>query len=198
MDTIIEPGTYVALTYDLFDVGADGTEKLLHQVTEAQPETMIYGVTPNVLEPLLEAIKGLTKGHEFVCTLSPEEGFGVYNDELVRIENLPRSIFESDGKLDEEKIKPGAQIFLQTNMGQEVPAVVLEVTDKEVSVRVDFNHPLAGRTVKLRGKIAEVRAATADEIAVHSRRGGCSGCGGGCGDGDCGDSCGCDGGCCGQ
>lgn len=190
---IIEPGMYVALTYDLYDIAADGTETLLHQVTDEQPETMIYGVTPNVLEPLMTAIKGLEKGKEFTATISPAEGFGEYNEEMVRVENLPRQIFEVDGKLDEKQIHAGANIFLQTNMGQEVPAVVLAVDDKNVSVRVDFNHPLAGRTIKLRGKVADLRPATADEIAVHQNMGcGCGSCGGG----DCGDGCGCgDGGC---
>lgn len=184
---IIEPGMYVALTYDLYDIAADGTETLLHQVTDEQPETMIYGVTPNVLEPLMTAIKGLEKGKEFTATISPAEGFGEYNEELVRIEDLPRAIFETDGKIDEEKIFAGANIFLQTNVGQEVPATILSVDDKNVSVRVDFNHPLAGRTVKLHGKVADLRPATADEIAVHQNAGSC---GGGC----CGD-CSCDSGC---
>lgn len=188
---IIEPGKYVALTYDLYDVAPDGSETLLHQVTAQQPETMIYGVTPNVLEPLLTAIKGLEKGKDFVATITPADGFGEYNDALIRPEDLPREIFETDGKLDEEKIFPGAQIYLQTNVGQEVPATVTAVEEKTVSVAVDFNHPFAGRTLKLRGKIEDVRPATEDEIAVHQSMGSCGG--GCCGDCNCDSSCDCGG-----
>jgi len=188
---VIESGMYVSLTYDLYDLGSDGAENLLHQVTAEQPETMVYGVTPNVLEPLLAAIKGLHKGDEFTATISPAEGFGEYNEEMVRVEELPRRIFETDGKLDEEKIFAGANIFLQTNVGQEVPATVLSVSDESVGVRVDFNHPLAGRTIRLRGKVADLRPASADEIAAHKNMGcGCGSCGGNCGSG-CGDGCGC-------
>lgn len=189
---IIEPGKFVALSYDLYDI-TDGKETLLHQVPPSDPERMVYGVTPSVIEPLMEAIKGLKKGDGFVATVSPAEGFGEYNDEMLRTETLPRDIFEADGKLDEEKIHPGAQIYLQTNFGQDVPAVVLEVTPDTVSVKVDFNHPLAGRTVKLKGKVEEVRQATAEEIAACTAQSGC-GCGGGNCGGSCGD-CGCDGGC---
>lgn len=186
---MIEPGQFVALSYDLYDI-TDGKETLLHQVPAENPEKMVYGVTPNVIEPLMEAIKGLNQGDSFTATVSPAEGFGEYNDEMVRTETLPREIFEVDGKLDEKQIHPGAQIFLQTNVGQEVPAVVIDVDANTVSVKVDFNHPLAGRTIKLCGKVEEVRPATAEELAAQTR----SGCGcGNCGDGECGD-----GGCCGS
>ncbi len=189
---IIEPGKFVALSYDLYDI-TDGKETLLHQVPPTDPEKMVYGVTPSVIEPLMEAIKGLKKGDDFVATVSPAEGFGEYNDEMLRTETLPREIFEADGKLDEEKIYPGAQIYLQTNFGQDVPAVVLEVNPDTVSVKVDFNHPLAGRTVKLKGKVEEVRQASAEELAACAAQSSC-GCGGGNCGGSCGD-CGCDGGC---
>ncbi|MCX4330751.1 MAG: FKBP-type peptidyl-prolyl cis-trans isomerase [Muribaculaceae bacterium] len=192
----IEPGKFVAISYDLFDLN-DGKEQLIHQVTAQQPETMVYGVTPHVIEPLAAAIKGLEQGSSFSVTIAPAEGFGEYREDMLRTESVPREIFAEDGKIDEKKIYPGAQIFLQTNIGQEVSAVILAVNDKTVDVKVDFNHPLAGHTIKLVGKIDEVRDATSQEIAVASNIGGC--CGGGCGGGSCGDGCegGCEGGCCG-
>ncbi len=184
----IEPGKYVALSYDLFDV-TDGEKTLLHQVPDSDPERMVFGVTPNVIEPLMDAIKGLKEGDAFQATVEPAVGFGEYKEELLRTETLPREIFEVNGKLDEKTIFAGAQIFLQTNVGKEVPAVVLAVEPKTISVKVDFNHPLAGRTVRLEGKIEEVRPATAEEIAAQTQAASC--CGGGCGGG-----CNCDGGDC--
>jgi len=197
--TPIEPGKFVAISYDLFDL-TDGKEQLVHQVTPQRPETMVYGVTPYVIEPLAAALKGLSVGDTFSVTISPAEGFGEYRDDMLRTESVPRGIFEEDGRLDEKKIYPGASLFLQTNVGQEVSAVVLSVEDKTVTVKVDFNHPLAGHTVRLDGKVDEVRDATAAEVAAASGAG-CGGCGGGgcCGGGgDCGDGCGGNGGCCGK
>lgn len=184
----IEAGKFVAISYDLYDLQGDKAE-LIHQVSPTQPETMVYGVTPHVIEPLAAAIKGLEQGAKFSVTLTPAEGFGEYSEEMLRTETVPRAIFEEDGKLDEKKIFPGAKIYLQTNVGQEVAAVVLEVNDRTVMVKVDFNHPLAGHTTRIDGKVEEVRDATAQEIASASQIGGC---GGGCGDGGCGN-----GGCCG-
>lgn len=193
----IEPGKFVAISYDLFDL-TDGKEQLVHQVTSQQPETMVYGVTPYVIESLAAALKGLVKGAAFSVTLSPAEGFGEYRDDMLRTESVPREIFEEDGRLDEKKIYPGASLFLQTNIGQEVSAVVLSIEDKTVTVKVDFNHPLAGHTVRLDGRVEEVRDATAEEVAAASAAGCGGGCGGGCcGGGDCGDGCG-NGGCCGK
>ncbi len=60
----VEKNAYVAISYDLFDL-ADGKEELVHQVSSEQPETMVYGVTPYVLEPLAQAIAGLEKGDSF-------------------------------------------------------------------------------------------------------------------------------------
>lgn len=174
----VEKNAFVAISYDLYDV-TDGKDELVHQVTAEHPETMVYGVTPYVLEPLARAIDGLEKGAEFTVTLTPQEGFGEYRDDMLRTESVPRAVFEEDGKLDEKKIYPGAQIFLQTNVGQEVAAVVLEVNKDAVVVKVDFNHPLAGHTVKIKGHIDEVRPATEAEITAASAGAQC-GCQGGC------------------
>lgn len=186
----IEPGKFVEVAYDIYEVKPDGSEEKIHEVPASDPEKFIFGVTPHMLPPLLDALEGKQDGDCFTVTMTPQEGFGEYNDDFVRIEELPKEIFEVDGKIDTEKIHPEAKIVLQTNMGQPVPATVIEVQDKSVRVAVDFNHPLAGKTVKLDGKVLKVREATAEEIAIQQQQGcGCSGCGdGGCGDGcNCGD-----------
>jgi FKBP-type peptidyl-prolyl cis-trans isomerase SlyD len=183
----IEPGKYVEIAYDLFEVTEGGSRELLHQVTAEAPEKIVYGVTPGVIVPLVQAIENLAKGDKFDVVVKPEDAFGVYTDELLRAEELPRQIFERDGKVDEKEIHVGAHIFLQTNMGQEVPATIMEISGDIVKVVVDFNHPLAGKTIAIAGSIVEVRQATAEEIAANQSHG----CSCGCHDHDCGDGCGC-------
>lgn len=192
----VEKNAYVAISYDLFDI-TDANAELVHQVPASEPETIVYGVTPNVLEPLTATIDSLEQGAAFEVELTPEKGFGAYRDELLRSESLPRAMFEEDGKIDEKKIFAGATIYLQTNFGQEVKAVVLAVNGEFVEVKVDLNHPLAGRTLKIVGKIDEVRPATPAEIQAAEAMGqcGCGGdcsCGGGC---SADEGCGCEGGC---
>ncbi|MDE5744511.1 MAG: peptidylprolyl isomerase, partial [Paramuribaculum sp.] len=59
-----------------------------------------------------------------------------------------------------------------------------EVTDTKV--KMDFNHPLAGKDVRFKGKILTVRDATPEELQPAH------GCGCGCDHGSCGDDCGCE------
>ncbi|MDE6772052.1 MAG: peptidylprolyl isomerase, partial [Muribaculaceae bacterium] len=71
---------------------------------------------------------------------------------------------------------------------------VTEVGDK---IKMDFNHPFAGLTVRYEGKVEEVRDATPEELQPSKGCGG--GCGGGCdcgSEGDC--ATGCGGGSCGS
>ena len=81
---------------------------------------------------------------------------------------------------------------MMTAEGYRILGRVLEVTDKHV--RMDFNHPFAGLTVRFDGRIEQVREATPDEIKPAG--GGC--CGGGCGSHGCDEGSSCGGGCCGN
>ena len=62
----------------------------------------------------------------------------------------------------------------------------MEVTDE--AVKMDFNHPMADKTLNFEGEVVDVHEATDDDYP-HSC--GC-GCEGGCDhEGECGDDCGC-------
>ena len=180
----IQPGKYVELGYDLYEVNADG-ETLVHQTSPDDPERIIFGVTRGVIAPLEKAIDGLEPGGEFDITVKADEAFGPHDPE--QIAALPRDIFEVDGKFDESTIKPGAVLPMMTADGFRINGIVTEVTPTDV--KMDFNHPLAGKDVRFKGKIIAVRDATPEELQP-SHGCGC-GCGDGCGD-SCGDGCGCD------
>lgn len=180
----IQPGKYVELGYDLYEVSPQG-EKLVHQTDANDPEKIIFGVTRGMIRPLEVAIDGLEPGGEFDVTVKAEEAFGPRDPE--QIVTLEKDVFEVDGKFDAETVKPGAVLPMMTADGYRINGVVTEVTDKEV--KMDFNHPLAGKDVRFKGKIITVRDATPEELQPAH---GC-GCGcdhDSCGDG-CGDSCGC-------
>ncbi len=180
METI-QPGKYVELGYDLYEVTPDG-DKLVHQTSADDPEKIVFGVTPGVIVPLEHAIDGLKPGDSFDVKVSADEAFGPHDPE--QIATLPRDIFEVDGKFDPEVIKKGAVLPMMTQDGFRINGVVVDVTDSDVVM--DFNHPLAGKDVRFKGKITVVRDATPEELKPQS---GC-GCGEGCG---CGDSCDCSG-----
>lgn len=183
----IEPGKYVELGYDLYEVAPDGSQKLVHQTNPEDPERIVFGVTRGMIVPLEKAIEGLEKDGTFDLIVKADEAFGPYDpDQIVELE---RDIFLVDGKFDEEMIKAGALVPMMTADGYRINGLVKEVTADKV--KMDFNHPLAGKDVRFSGKILEVRDATPEEIQPAH---GCGGCG--CGDNGCSDgNCGCDGDC---
>lgn len=176
----IAPGMFVKYSYTLTD-DADG--KQLFATPEGEPDEMVFGVSQEVVPGLIATLEGLKQGDKFEVTLPPAAAFGErYPENVVE---LDKEIFMRDGKLAEE-VKVGAELPMMTAEGYRVLGKVMEVGDK---VKMDFNHPFAGLTVRFSGKVEEVRQATHDEL--HPAQGGCCGCGDhGCGDGGCGGGCG--------
>lgn len=172
----IKPGKYVELSYDLYEVTPDG-EKLVHQSTAEDPERFIFGMTPGAIIPLEKAIDGLEAGGEFDVTVASKDAFGDYD--LEQIVTLPRDVFEIDGKFDAESVKPGVVLPMMTADGYRISGVVKEVTPDDV--KMDFNHPLAGKDVRFKGKVTLVRDATPEELQPAGCGCGCSSCG----DADC-------------
>ena len=167
----ITTGKFVAYSYKLYD---DATGDLLFETPKGAPDTMIFGVTQNVVPGLIAAIDGLSKGDRFEVVLPAAAAFGERNKDFEM--ELDKDIFMRDGKLAEE-VKIGAKLPMMTAEGFRVEGKVLDITDDKV--KMDFNHPFAGLTVRYEGEIDEVRDATPDEL--QSQQGcSCGGCGGNC------------------
>ncbi|MDE7125650.1 MAG: peptidylprolyl isomerase [Muribaculaceae bacterium] len=183
----IKPGKYVELGYDLYEVQPNGGQILVHQSDVNDPEKIIYGITPGVIRPLEAAIDGLEPGGEFDIIVKSDEAFGPHDPE--QVVPLEKDIFMVDGKFDSDMIKEGAYVPMMTADGFRINGLVVKAEEDKITL--DFNHPLAGKDVRFKGKIIAVRDATPEELQPQH------GCGCGCGhdhcaDGDCGDSCGCD------
>lgn len=181
---IIESGKFVAYSYKLYN---DANGELLFETPVDAPDVMVYGVSQEVIPGLVEILKGLSKGDKFSMTLPPVAAFGERKDEYLL--TLDKEIFMRDGKLADE-VKVGAVLPMMTAEGYRVEGRVTEVGDK---IKMDFNHPFAGLTVRYDGIVDEVREATPEELKPQQ---GCGGCGGSCGgdgcssEGSCGDGCG--------
>ncbi len=184
---------YIAVAYKLYTVD-NGNSKLVEEAPEERPFQFIsgYGIALDAFE---KKIAGLAEGDEFDFTLEKENAYGNYEQEHVL--NLDREIFCINGHFDRDNIYKGAVIPLQNEDGNRFYGKVLEVGDK--TVRVDLNHPLAGKTLNFKGKVMESRDATTDEIqGLINRMSGEGCCCGDHGDEGCGCHCdhGHDGGCC--
>ena len=187
---------YITVAYKLYTI-EDGEKDFAEEATAEHPFQFISGLGMT-LEAFEEQVANLNKGDHFDFTIPMAQAYGEYDDEHVI--DLPRNIFEIDGKFDSERVVEGAIIPLMTNDGQRINGSVVEI--KEDVVVMDMNHPMAGCDLNFIGEIVESRPATGEELAEVARMmsggcgGGCGSCGGGCGDHECGDDCGCEGGCC--
>ncbi len=173
----IDKNKVVALTYELEVEGA-----IRDKATKEQPLDFIFG--QGYLLPEFEAnVAGKTVGDTFDFTLSPENGYGVYDPKAVL--ELAKAIFEIDGHIKEGLLTVGNVIPMMTQDGRVIPGKVLEVGDEKI--RMDFNHELAGKALHFTGEVVAVRDATDKELeeGLHGERarscsGNCSDCGGGC------------------
>lgn len=168
----IETNKYVTLSYDLH-VGEDDERELMESATKEAPLEFIYG-TNSMLQSFEDQIEGKNPGDTFTFTLTPEEAYGEYADD--RVIELPKSVFQVNGEIDEEILFEGNTVPMMDSDGNKLMGSVVEIKDDVVSM--DFNHPLAGETMHFTGSVIDVREATAEEIATLFAHdgGGCSGC----------------------
>lgn len=173
---------FVAVSYTLYTVDGEKKEKI-EEAPASKPFEFItgFGVT---LDEFEKQIAQLDKGADFEFQLSKEQAYGDFEQE--RVLDLDRSIFQINGHFDHENIFEGAVVPLQNEDGNRFYGRVLEIgADK---VKMDLNHPLAGKTLCFSGKVIDKREATNQEIQnlvnFLSGEGGC-----GCGCDDCGGGC---------
>jgi FKBP-type peptidyl-prolyl cis-trans isomerase SlyD len=139
----------VRLDYELKD--CDG--ELLED--EGAQLEYLHGGYDGIFPKVEEALEGRDVGHELALTLEPEDAFGDYDAELLRVE--PRASFP-------EALEVGMR-FEGVPGDDEDEALIYTVTDITAeSVVVDGNHPLAGERLWFRAKVSGVRPATADEL----------------------------------
>ena len=147
----IAKGTVVSVRYELLD--ASGT--LLEKTDE--PVSYLHGGYDGIFPTVEEALHGKDVGAKCDITIEPDDAFGEYEHDLVRVE--PRNLFP-------DEIAIGVQFEGGVDGGDDDDYslyTVVDVTDDEVTV--DGNHPLAGKTLHFVGVVTDVRVATAEELA---------------------------------
>ena len=161
--------------------------QIADQSRPGQPLEFIFG-TGMLLPKFEEAILGKEPGEKVAFTLEPKDGYGEIIAEA--IVDLPKTIFMVDGKVAEDILFVGSQVPMSDQQGNRMMGIVKEVGDQ--TVKMDFNHPMAGKTLDFEVEVVSVRDVTPEDLQGHCSRGSCGGdheCGGGCDD-DCGCGCG--------
>ncbi len=163
----ISQNKVVSLTYELKLNNNNG--ETVDMADATSPLVFIYG-TGSMLPKFESNLMNLKVNDTFEFTLDPADGYGEPINEAVV--DLPIEIFKIDGKIDEEMLTIGNFVPMQDNEGHPLEGKIIEVSDEKV--KMDFNHPLAGKTLHFTGKIIDLRDATADELShghVHGPHG---------------------------
>jgi FKBP-type peptidyl-prolyl cis-trans isomerase SlyD len=151
--------TVVTLTFELFD--ADGV--LLESTSE--PIAYLHGGHSGMLPKLEEALNLKKPGDAISVDVEPEDGFGDYDPELVKLETADRLPPE---------IEVGMQFEAHTSADEQGGGTVFTVTDiADGKVVLDGNHPWAGKRLRFDCQILDVRPATAEgwSTGVHGAHG---------------------------
>lgn len=133
----------------------DDTGQVIDSSAGGEPLAYLHG-QGNIVAGLEKALDGRAAGDRVQVRVAAAEGYGVRDPALVK--RVPRRSFDSAGN-----IRPGMQFQAQLEPGQRRVVTVTAV--KGDMVTIDGNHPLAGQDLNFAVEIAEVRDATAEELA---------------------------------
>ncbi|WP_303311611.1 peptidylprolyl isomerase [Hymenobacter sp. BT730] len=155
----ISENKVVTITYDL-SVTDENQEKVLVESAEADaPMVFLFGMS-GLPEEFENQLNGKQPGDAFSFSLTPEQAYGEYDQQAVV--DIPKNVFEIDGKIDEEMLQLGNFLPMADNQGHHMQGKIVEIGNE--TVKMDFNHPLAGMMMHFDGKVADVREASQEEL----------------------------------
>jgi len=139
---IIAPGSQISMHFALRLDGGD----VVDSTFDATPARFALG-DGNLLPGFEEFLLGLTTGDHKTFSIPPEKAFGQPNPQ--NMQEMKRSTFPVD-----MPVAPGLMVSFADAQGAELPGVISRVDGDWVTV--DFNHPLAGKTLQFEVQILEV------------------------------------------
>ncbi|AHL22143.1 FKBP-type peptidyl-prolyl cis-trans isomerase [Thermococcus nautili] len=153
----VEKGDVIKLRYTgkIKETGEifDTTDEEIAKQAGIYKENGVYGPVPiavgagHVLQGLDEALEGLEVGKKYEIEIPPEKGFGKRDRKLIKTFTLGQ--FRRQGIIP----FPGMPVEIETEGGRKLKGRVLTVSGGRV--RVDFNHPYAGKHLIYEVEIVE-------------------------------------------
>jgi len=147
--TRVEDDIVVTMDYTLT---IDG--EVIDTSAEDGPIQFIQG-SGQIVAGLERALYGMRTGEKKELVVSPADGYG--EEDPSAIADIPRSEFPPEIPLE-----PGVELQLTDKEGDELEAYIVSVS-KDM-VRLNFNHPLAGKPLYFAVQIADLRLATPEEL----------------------------------
>jgi peptidylprolyl isomerase len=140
----------VAVTLEYEGTLDDGT--VFDTTKGREPLQYVHG-TGMLLQAFESQTNGMKPRDEKSFTLTAKDGYGERDEALSR--EFPRSQFPPNVELQE-----GAMLVIKSKDGQPMLVRIAKLTGE--SATLDFNHPLAGKTLHFKVKVVGVAAAPAE------------------------------------
>lgn len=148
-ENTVTNGQVVSMEYTLW-VGGEVLD-----TSDGQGPLQFLAGYGNIIPGLEREMMGMKIGDEKEVTVTPADGYGEYDEAAFM--DVPRKEFPDDMAIEE-----GLELSVSGDDGQAHYARIDEVGDD--SVRLDFNHPLAGQELKFKVKVVALRAPTEEEV----------------------------------
>ena len=156
----IEPNKVISVTYHL-EANPEGKEKMHIETAGADhPLTFLFG-SGGLIPAFEENLFGKSKGDKFSFSINANDAYGEIEAEA--LVDLPLDIFKVDGVIDMALLKTGNMVPMTDSEGHRIDGRVIGINGD--SVKMDFNHPLAGHQLHFSGEVIEVREASEEELA---------------------------------
>jgi len=136
--------------------------EIIETVTKNEPFDFVFGKGA-MLDTFEDKLKGLTIGDDFKFSLTKEEAYGEYMQEM-QIEMDKEFILEQF----DETIDPEEELVLDNYLpmldpeGNTLSGKITYIDDK--IIKLDFNHPLADMDLYFEGTLIDLRPANVQEI----------------------------------
>jgi FKBP-type peptidyl-prolyl cis-trans isomerase SlyD len=140
--TSVREGSIASIEYTLMDEAGNVIESNVGK----EPLTYIHGAG-QIVPGLEKELYGMEVGEQKKIQVKPEEGYGLSDPKAVQ--EVLRE------KIPAEAQQVGATLMTKSADGRAIPTRIQEIREK--TVVVDFNHPLAGKTLNFNVKVTDVK-----------------------------------------
>ncbi len=148
-DNSVKNGQVVSMEYTLWV-----DDKVMDQSESNEPLEFLAGYG-NIIPGLESKMQGMKIGDSQEIAVAAADGYGEYDEAAFM--DVPRADFPKEMDVEE-----GMELSVRDEDGESRYARIDSV-DAE-SVRLNFNHPLAGKPLKFNVKVVGLREPTAEEL----------------------------------
>ncbi len=147
--SVVKDDVVVSIDYTLT---VDG--QVIDSTEGDQPLDFLQG-HQNIIPGLENALEGMKVGQSKTVTIPADQAYGEVDQE--NIIDVPRSEFPPEIPLE-----AGTELEVKNSDGEVLTATIASVTND--SVKLDFNHPLAGKTLTFNVKVVGLREPSDEEL----------------------------------